>query len=110
MPCSSSNSSFLHRKVAIVRSHRPLAVIAIHETDLDIHEAGGRTAWSSTVEVQGITIPARFWYDGQYIHNAKEDAAEVALQRIESGFFTQTSGGSWQNYHHNHTGSGTSSG
>ena len=26
--------------------------------------------------MQGITIPARFWYDGQYIHNAKEDAAE----------------------------------
>jgi hypothetical protein len=74
---------------------------------------GGRTAWSSTVEVQGITIPARFWYDGQYIHNAKEDAAEVALQRIESGYFSQqntATSQAWQGYHHNHTGSGTSSG
>ncbi|TKA59680.1 hypothetical protein B0A49_11767, partial [Cryomyces minteri] len=25
---------------------------------------GGRTAWSSTVMVQGQYIPARYWYDG----------------------------------------------
>ncbi|KAI9662889.1 MAG: hypothetical protein M1821_007936 [Bathelium mastoideum] len=43
---------------------------------------GGRTAWSSTVLVEGQYIPARYWYDGQYVHNAKEDAAEVALQRL----------------------------
>lgn len=26
------------------------------------------------------TIQARFWYDGQYVNNAREDAAERALQ------------------------------
>jgi hypothetical protein len=35
--------------------------------------------------VEGQLVPARFWYDGQYVHNAKEDAAEVALQRINNG-------------------------
>ena len=44
--------------------------------------SGGRTAWSSTVTVQGQNIAARYWYDGQYINNAKEDAAEVALTRL----------------------------
>ncbi|KAJ5731126.1 uncharacterized protein N7483_005634 [Penicillium malachiteum] len=43
---------------------------------------GGRTAWSSTVSVHGRNIAARYWYDGQYINNAKEDAAEVALQLL----------------------------
>ncbi|RJE27376.1 hypothetical protein PHISCL_00252 [Aspergillus sclerotialis] len=43
---------------------------------------GGRTAWSSTVTVQGQNVAARYWYDGQYINNAKEDAAEVALMRL----------------------------
>ncbi|KAI9822096.1 MAG: hypothetical protein M1826_000556 [Phylliscum demangeonii] len=43
---------------------------------------GGRTAWSSTVTVGNQNIPARYWYDGQYLHNAKEDAAEVALQKL----------------------------
>ncbi|KAE9977034.1 hypothetical protein EG328_002303 [Venturia inaequalis] len=47
---------------------------------------GGRTAWSSTVEIQGTTIPARYWYDGQYVHNAKEDAAQVALERLNAGY------------------------
>ncbi|KAJ5734282.1 hypothetical protein N7493_003068 [Penicillium malachiteum] len=42
--------------------------------------AGGRTAWSSTVTVSNRNVAARYWYDGQYINNAKEDAAEVALQ------------------------------
>ncbi|KAF2423512.1 hypothetical protein EJ08DRAFT_449117 [Tothia fuscella] len=46
---------------------------------------GGRTAWSSTVEVEGRLVPARFWYDGQYVHNAREDAAEVAYQKINNG-------------------------
>ncbi|KAI9729652.1 MAG: hypothetical protein M1818_008455 [Claussenomyces sp. TS43310] len=41
---------------------------------------GGRTAWSSTVNVSGKSISARYWYDGQYVNNAKEDAAEVALK------------------------------
>ncbi|KAA8650080.1 hypothetical protein EYZ11_008742 [Aspergillus tanneri] len=43
---------------------------------------GGRTAWSSSVTVQGRNIAARYWYDGQYINNAKEDAAEVAIKQI----------------------------
>lgn len=25
---------------------------------------------------------ARYWYDGSYVNNAREDAAEVALQRM----------------------------
>ncbi|KAK3303269.1 uncharacterized protein B0T15DRAFT_495834 [Chaetomium strumarium] len=41
---------------------------------------GGRTAWSSTVTVYGSVHSARFWYDGKNLNNAKEDAAEVALQ------------------------------
>ncbi|KAK0125391.1 hypothetical protein ONS96_009238 [Cadophora gregata f. sp. sojae] len=45
---------------------------------------GGRTAWSSTVTVQGQSIPARFWYDGDHVNNAKEDAAEVALKHIST--------------------------
>lgn len=30
-------------------------------------------------------IAARYWYDGQYVNNAKEDAAEVALQQLTGG-------------------------
>ena len=45
--------------------------------------AGGRTAWSSTVTIRGRNIAARFWYDGQFINNAKEDAAEVALNLLK---------------------------
>jgi hypothetical protein len=41
---------------------------------------GGRTAWSSVVTVQGQNFSAQFWYDGQHIMNAKEDAAEVAFK------------------------------
>ncbi|KAI9933442.1 hypothetical protein ASPWEDRAFT_174603 [Aspergillus wentii DTO 134E9] len=43
---------------------------------------GGRTAWSSTVTVQNRNLPARYWYDGQYLNNAKEDAAEVAYKQF----------------------------
>ncbi|KAF1813166.1 hypothetical protein P152DRAFT_370651, partial [Eremomyces bilateralis CBS 781.70] len=41
--------------------------------------AGGRTAWSSSVEVQGTKFNARFWYDGAFVEQSKEDCAEVAL-------------------------------
>ncbi|OCK75332.1 hypothetical protein K432DRAFT_174956 [Lepidopterella palustris CBS 459.81] len=41
---------------------------------------GGRTAWSSIVVVGGRSISARYWYDGQYVEQAREDAAELALQ------------------------------
>jgi hypothetical protein len=61
---------------------------------------GGRTAWSATVTIQGTNVAARYWYDGQFINNAKvssfllysgeahltnflqEDAAEVAMMRL----------------------------
>ena len=46
--------------------------------------AGGRTAWSATVTINGFNIGARYWYDGQYIYNAKEDASEVALGIIRN--------------------------
>jgi hypothetical protein len=50
---------------------------------------GGRTAWSSTVTIRGdLQFQARFWYDGKNLNNAKEDAAEVAYNWI------QTNGGS----------------
>jgi len=39
---------------------------------------GGRTAWTAIAVVSGIKVPARFWYDGKFMDNAKEDAAEVA--------------------------------
>ncbi|KLU88343.1 hypothetical protein MAPG_07330 [Magnaporthiopsis poae ATCC 64411] len=39
---------------------------------------GGRTAWSSSVTVHNQAHSARFWYDGRNLHNAREDAAEVA--------------------------------
>lgn len=51
---------------------------------------GGRTAWSCTVNVNGQFIPARYWYDGQYVDNAREDAAERALQML--GQIPQPSG------------------
>ena len=57
----------------------------LHQNEGKIHtdaDLGGRTAWSSTVTVQGQQISARFWYDGQYVDNAKEDAAEVALKHL----------------------------
>ncbi|KAH6894231.1 hypothetical protein B0T10DRAFT_245369 [Thelonectria olida] len=40
---------------------------------------GGRTAWSSRVTVKGKTLAARYWYDGKNLMNAREDAAECAL-------------------------------
>ncbi|KAF1838262.1 hypothetical protein BDW02DRAFT_489492 [Decorospora gaudefroyi] len=50
---------------------------------------GGRTAWSTMVSVNGTSFQARFWYDGTYINQAKEDAAEVALRTITG--YTNTS-------------------
>ncbi|KAG8671273.1 hypothetical protein FPOAC1_004517 [Fusarium poae] len=56
---------------------------------------GGRTAWSSTVTVHGQKVPARFWYDGKNINNAREDAAECAVKWLtgsESGSPTRSQG------------------
>lgn len=44
---------------------------------------GGRTAWSATVDVGDRNWAARYWYDGDYIGNAKEDAAEVAIRQLK---------------------------
>ncbi|WPG99425.1 Hypothetical protein R9X50_00223900 [Acrodontium crateriforme] len=43
---------------------------------------GGRTAWSCIAQVGGQYIHARYWYDGQYVNSAREDAAEMALQSL----------------------------
>lgn len=32
--------------------------------------------------VDGMNFAARYWYDGQFIENAREDAAEVAWTRL----------------------------
>ncbi|MCJ1250763.1 hypothetical protein MMC30_007991 [Trapelia coarctata] len=63
----------------------------------DRSSLGGRTAWSSTVTISPPsshsqqTLQARYWYDGQYVHNAKEDAAEVAFRTLTSGRSSSTS-------------------
>ncbi|KAK5006343.1 hypothetical protein LTR39_005686 [Cryomyces antarcticus] len=62
--------------------HRTSPTVPTPTTTDALTSLGGRTAWSSTVMVQGQYIPARYWYDGQYVNNAKEDAAEVALQKL----------------------------
>ncbi|PVH90986.1 hypothetical protein DM02DRAFT_664451 [Periconia macrospinosa] len=46
---------------------------------------GGRTAWSSIINIQGTHYAARYWYDGAYVEQAREDAAEMALRKI-TGF------------------------
>ncbi|KAI0509695.1 hypothetical protein F5B22DRAFT_648716 [Xylaria bambusicola] len=45
---------------------------------------GGRTAWSSVVVVYGKRIEARYWYDGNNLNNAREDAAEAALHWLSN--------------------------
>ncbi|KAK4217272.1 hypothetical protein V8F33_002681 [Rhypophila sp. PSN 637] len=58
---------------------------------------GGRTAWSSRVTVYGTVHNAKFWYDGKNLRNAKEDAAEVALNYL-IGLFGASNGtgrGGW---------------
>ncbi|CAD0094801.1 unnamed protein product [Aureobasidium vineae] len=61
----------------------------VHTTTTPAHSTvwqnklmSGRTAWSSVVEVNGCKHQARYWYDGDWVNNAREDAAEVALQRM----------------------------
>lgn len=66
------------------RGKIPLHSIGIPQGQLTDIVAGGRTAWSSVVTIQGQAISARFWYDGENVNNAKEDAAEVALKHLDS--------------------------
>lgn len=41
------------------------------------------------MSVQGQRHPARFWYDGAYMEQAREDAAEMALRTI-TGYANST--------------------
>ena len=48
--------------------------------------------------INGQQIPARNWYSGEHVNNAKEDAAELALRRlgvsnVPGGTSTTQSGG-----------------
>ncbi|KAF2111153.1 hypothetical protein BDV96DRAFT_650260 [Lophiotrema nucula] len=45
---------------------------------------GGRTAWSCIAVIQGTHYQAKFWYDGQFLAQAREDAAEVAYRALTS--------------------------
>lgn len=58
----------------------------------DARALGGRTAWSATVTIKNENLAAKFWYDGQFLNNAKEDAAEVAVTKIMNPAITQTRG------------------
>lgn len=33
--------------------------------------------------ISGVVYPAKNWYDGQYLNNARQDAAEVAYHQLE---------------------------
>ncbi|KLJ12119.1 hypothetical protein EMPG_12764 [Blastomyces silverae] len=65
------------------------------------HYSSGRTAWSSTVTIQGSIFAARYFYDGQNTNNAKEDAAEVALTALRSQAAPSTSSFAGQLYAQN---------
>lgn len=64
-----------------VSTHRLFWILTAGDTDnlLFWILLGGRTAWSSKVLVQGHEIAARYFYDGDHVNNAREDAAERAL-------------------------------
>ncbi|KAF3041802.1 hypothetical protein E8E11_005803 [Didymella keratinophila] len=59
---------------------------------------GGRTAWSTIAVINNIQYPARFWYDGSRMEQAKEDAAEFALGHLEKAHKKQCQ--SANHYHH----------
>ena len=48
---------------------------------------GGRTAWSAVVNIPGYFRPvsAKYWYDGQYVMNAYEDASQEGLLLLQKG-------------------------
>lgn len=45
---------------------------------------GGRTAWSAAVVIGEDRLNARFWYGGEFVWKAKEDAAQVALMHYRA--------------------------
>ncbi len=60
--------------------------VSLDKVNADEDEGkGGRTAWSSKVVVDGHCLAARYWYDGRYLNNAKEDVAEVAFLWLTNG-------------------------
>lgn len=61
-------------------------------------QLGGRTAWSTIAVISNIQYPARFWYDGSRMEQAKEDAAEFALGHLEKAHKGQCQSAS--HYHH----------
>ncbi|KAL1954568.1 hypothetical protein VTO42DRAFT_1043 [Malbranchea cinnamomea] len=68
-----------------LQDHCKLAQLQAPVFNLVSDRRGGRTAWSSTVTIHGRgTFKARYFYDGKYINNAREDAAEVALAILNS--------------------------
>ena len=69
-------------------THSSTPVLVEQSSDQD---TGGGSAWTSTVTIQGHNIPGRNWYDAQFINNAKEDAAEVALIKMRNPSLTAQS-------------------
>ncbi|PFH56026.1 hypothetical protein XA68_17187 [Ophiocordyceps unilateralis] len=88
---SSARLSWQERLDEVCRQanlHPPVFQIVSDRRELNVTDSigasGGRTAWSSTVVVHGKTLEARYWYDGKYLNNAKEDAAECALNWLNT--------------------------
>ncbi|KAF2267493.1 hypothetical protein CC78DRAFT_80506 [Lojkania enalia] len=46
------------------------------------HRSGIRTAWSSSVFVQGQEYRATLWRDYRYLEQSREEAAEVAYKSL----------------------------
>lgn len=66
------------------RARAPAPLLLGLETKDEATQTGRRTAWSSAVVVGGITYQARYFYHGDFIDNAREDAAEVALRALSA--------------------------
>ncbi|TLD30312.1 hypothetical protein PspLS_02587 [Pyricularia sp. CBS 133598] len=77
MPSSSSKKSSATWQSKLEDACREFQISA-PKYQLVSDRRGGRTAWSSQVTIYNQTHAARFWYDGKNLHNAREDAAEVA--------------------------------
>jgi len=73
-----------------LQDHCRLSQLQAPVFELVSDRRGGRTAWSSTVTIQGTKFAARYFYDGQFTNNAKEDAAEVALTVLLSRRLSST--------------------
>lgn len=81
-PISSISYCVYRHKVELKKSNAHRLLTTTGDTD-GLFSSGGRTAWSSTVKIQGQTFAARYWYDGPYLNNAREDAAEVVIKMLD---------------------------